>query len=219
MSLSLYLVRHGQTNVNQQADTLVSGLYPDAYLSEEGQYQARQLGIYLHENNFEFEKVYCSSIHRAKQTLETIQENYTPNVDPVYDYALRERSTGEWEGHTKDEIYTRKTLQSIHDQGSWFTSPGGESYRDLILRAGNWFHQELLPLPATDSPKQSILVVSHSLFIRGLLQYVFQYDLQYIRRLKIANTSLTKLTLSAQGITCEYINTTPHLSTSNISQE
>ena len=219
MSTSLYLIRHGQTNVNQQADTLVSGLYPDAYLSEEGQRQARQLGTYLHENNFEFEKVYCSSIHRAKQTLEAVQENYSLDTDPIYDYALRERSTGEWEGHTKEEIYTRETLQAIADQGSWYTSPGGESYQDLILRAANWFHQELLPLPTSDSPDRNILLISHSLFIRALLQYVFQYETQYLRKLKIANTSLTKLTLSAKGITCEYVNATPHLTAPDITQD
>ena len=210
MSLSLYLVRHGQTNANLQADTLVSGLYPDAYLTPTGHAQAEALGTYFETRKFSFDRVYCSSIHRARQTLEDIQKNHPLQVTPTYDYILRERSTGEWEGRTKAEIYTRETLQQIHDQGSWFTAPGGESYQDLILRAANWLHAEILPFPNTDM-NESVLVISHSLFIRALLQYVFQYDTQYLRKLKIANTSLTCLTLSPKGITCEYVNHTPHL--------
>lgn len=212
MTISLYLVRHGQTNVNLQDATLVNGLYPQARLTAKGHTQAESLGRYFTDRQINFDRVYCSSIQRARHTLQSLHQKHPIDLDSViYDYTLRERSQGKWEGKTQSEVYTLETVQQIHQQGSWFTPPGGESYQDLTLRAANWFHQEFLPLPTETTPESSVLIISHCLFIRALLHYIFGFSEQYFRKIKIKNTSITELTLSPTGITCQYVNTTPHL--------
>ena len=61
--------------------------------------------------------------------------------DYQVDARLIEIAYGEWEGLTLHEIETRNTsVLSARERDKWdLAPPGGESYRELADRIGNWY--------------------------------------------------------------------------------
>ena len=57
------------------------------------------------------------------------------------DDRLMEISYGEWEGLTLPEIEVREPgMLAQRERDKWdFAPPGGESYRDLAKRVGDWY--------------------------------------------------------------------------------
>jgi probable phosphoglycerate mutase len=58
------------------------------------------------------------------------------------DARLIEIAYGEWEGLTLQEIETQNAgVLSARERDKWdFAPPGGESYRELAERIGNWYN-------------------------------------------------------------------------------
>lgn len=81
--LELVLARHGQSYVN-----LDRSLGPDTDLTDLGREQARRLGNWLAEQGHAFTAFYCSTLHRARQTAEIVNEHF--GLEIVFDADLRE---------------------------------------------------------------------------------------------------------------------------------
>lgn len=69
----------------------------DCNLTEKGIEDAKELGKSLNNN---FDVIYCSSLKRARQTLNAI----FPGTEPICDERITEISIGEWENQRLKKI-------------------------------------------------------------------------------------------------------------------
>ncbi|HVZ23563.1 MAG TPA: histidine phosphatase family protein [Vicinamibacterales bacterium] len=166
MTTRLYLVRHGATNLT--AEDRFSGS-EGAYLSEEGRWQARQLGIRLRHERLT--AAYCSPMSRSAETAQLVCEPC--GLTPIERDGLREISHGHWEGLTRREVETLygDEYASWEEDPFTFAPEGGESGVVVLARA----------LPAireivTAHAGERVLVVSHKATIRLLLSSLLGID-------------------------------------------
>ena len=161
----LYYVRHGETDFNSQGR--LQGRR-DTVLNTHGRRQAAECGVLLgdlfvrdHRRAQDFKYV-SSPLKRARETMEIVRamlglEAHKYEVDA----RLIEIAYGEWEGLTLHEIETRNaSVLSARERDKWdFAPPGGESYRELADRIGNWYR----PLTA------DTVVAAHGGGVRALM--------------------------------------------------
>ena len=161
----LYYVRHGETDFNSQGR--LQGRR-DTVLNTHGRQQAVECGVLLgdlfvrdHRRAQDFKYV-SSPLKRARETMEIVRamlglEAHNYEVDA----RLIEIAYGEWEGLTLHEIETRNaSVLSARERDKWdFAPPGGESYRELADRIGNWYR----PLTA------DTVVAAHGGGVRALM--------------------------------------------------
>ncbi|XP_068163022.1 fructose-2,6-bisphosphatase TIGAR B isoform X2 [Antennarius striatus] len=130
LTLSLTLVRHGETQYNREK--LLQGQGVDSLLSETGLQQAEAVGKYLRD--IHFNNVYVSNLQRTIQTAEIILQNNThcPGTEMTLEPLLRERGFGLAEGRPKEDLKTMANAagQSCRD----YTPPGGETVDQVKLR-------------------------------------------------------------------------------------
>jgi broad specificity phosphatase PhoE len=163
----LYYVRHGETDWN--VEHRLQG-HRDTALNARGRGQAVHCGEILRDL-FERDAVapsrfgYVSSpLRRARETMELTRE--TLDLDRQgynIDQRLMEISFGDWEGLTLAEIKARTPDALMQrDEDKWaFTPPGGESYRALTRRVGEWYA----------SVVRDTVVAAHGGVARALLAY------------------------------------------------
>ena len=161
----LYYVRHGETDFNSQGR--LQGRR-DTALNTHGRQQAAECGVLLgdlfvrdHRRAQDFKYV-SSPLKRARETMEIVRATLGLEAhDYQVDARLIEIAYGEWEGLTLHEIETRNaSVLSARERDKWdFAPPGGESYRELADRIGNWYR----PLTA------DTVVAAHGGGVRALM--------------------------------------------------
>ena len=141
----LYYVRHGETDFNVEGR--LQGRR-DTELNAHGRRQAAECALLLQDlfardQRRADEPIYISSpLKRARQTMEVLRA--TLGLDPRecdIDARLYEIAYGDWEGLTLPEIEARTPgILAQRDRDKWdFAPPGGESYRQLATRVGDWY--------------------------------------------------------------------------------
>jgi len=141
----LYYIRHGETDLNSQGR--LQGRR-DTALNAHGRRQAAECGVLLgdlfardHRQAQDF-KYISSPLKRARETMEILRATLgLQSLDYEVDARLIEIAYGEWEGLTLQEIETRNaSVLSARERDKWdFVPPGGESYRELADRIGDWY--------------------------------------------------------------------------------
>jgi probable phosphoglycerate mutase len=140
----LYYVRHGETDLN--VEQRLQG-HRDTVLNARGRRQAADCGILLGElfardGRAAIDFAYVASpLQRARETMEILRARL--GLDPqryAVDRRLMEISYGDWEGSTLPEIDARTPGPlGQRERNKWdFAPPGGESYRSLASRIGEW---------------------------------------------------------------------------------
>jgi len=122
MSLTLYLIRHGQTNWS------LSGQHTgqtDLPLTPEGEIQAHQLVPIL--GGVEFSEILTSPLQRARRTCQLAGLGNHARIEPD----LVEWNYGKYEGLTSDEIGKDHPDWNLFHDGA----PGGESPIEVSQRA------------------------------------------------------------------------------------
>jgi probable phosphoglycerate mutase len=149
--MNLYVVRHGETDFNVQERYAGS---TDIPLNKKGMEQAKQLAGELANINFDI--IVTSSLLRAKQTAEIINEiRKTPLF--VSD-GFKERNLGVYEGLTKEEakeryprLWEERSTRLIDGAPT-----GGETIRQFDERVTN-----ALSEIERKYTSQSVLLVTH----------------------------------------------------------
>lgn len=166
MVTRLYLVRHGATQLT--AEARFSGSV-GVELSEEGRWQAAQLGERLRDEGIT--AAYCSPLSRAIDTATLIADRC--DLTPETRDGLREISHGHWEGLTRSEVEARFPLEyeAWEEDPFTFAPEEGESGVAVLARA----------LPAireivTRHAGERVLVVSHKATIRILISSLLGFD-------------------------------------------
>jgi broad specificity phosphatase PhoE len=141
----LYLIRHGETDFN--VSQRLQGQH-DTVLNARGRQQAGDCGgvlsdLFAREDRPAGDFGYVSSpLKRACETMELLRARL--GLDPggyAVDDRLMEISYGEWEGLTLPEIQAREPgVLARRERDKWdFKPAGGESYRDVARRVGEWY--------------------------------------------------------------------------------
>lgn len=99
--MKLVLIRHGESEWNKA--NLFTG-WTDVELSEKGQQEAKDAGVVLKENGYDFDVCYTSLLKRAIHTLNNVLDSMDRAWLPVYKtYKLNERHYGALQGLNKSE--------------------------------------------------------------------------------------------------------------------
>lgn len=152
-----FCMRHGLTEWNR--DSRIQG-NTDIELCDEGRDMARKWAQTLSEH--EFDCILTSSLGRAKETAEIINE--TLGLPMHEDPRLGEQDWGEWTGLTKAELKKIfKLVKKQEKRGFQFQPPGGESRDEVLMRACD----ALIDF-STENPGKSVLVVTHNGVIKCL---------------------------------------------------
>ena len=137
----------------------------DIPLSVNGKSQAKELALKLKSRKFD--KIYCSDLIRAKETL----AQFEYKVRPIFSEELREKSWGEHEGKSFEEIEKEGILYENFEQ--WIDALGGEDVESYITRVKKYFYETIFNEEASE-----ILVVTHSGVIKTLISIVDNISLE-----------------------------------------
>jgi probable phosphoglycerate mutase len=138
--LTLYLIRHGQTDWNR--DSRYQG-QRDIPLNDTGRAQARRQGEILKTRmpDLADAEFVSSPLERAVETMQLIRSALGLQVDGYRtDPDLLELSYGHWEGELASELADKDPIGvagKAADPFGW-QPIGGESYRDLQDRIAIW---------------------------------------------------------------------------------
>ena len=189
---TLVLIRHGESVWNQE--NRFTG-WQDVDLSAKGQSEATRGGKALHEQGFQFDLAYTSTLKRAIKTLNLVLEELDLHSVPVIkSWRLNERHYGSLTGLNKAEtaakhgeeqvkIWRRSydippppmpqddprhpSKDSKYAQVDQKELPSGESLKDTVARFLPIWNQQILP--DLQSGKK-VLVVAHGNSLRALIQ-------------------------------------------------
>lgn len=186
--MKIYIIRHGETAENKahhfqgQVDT---------HLDEDGRAQAERAGEHIRRMGLQFDRIYCSPLSRAVETIEIVTGLDRSHF--ILDDRLKEISFGRLES-TPFDRHNPLAGTLFTDPASYVPSPGAESIADVKKRTGN-FLEEL----RDTQPGQSILVGCHGGAMRCMLT-----DLGYINEHNmwdqmIGNCAIFEITLMPDG--------------------
>ncbi len=165
--MQLHLFRHGETDWN--AERRIQG-QRESRLTELGIEQARRLGDRI--RHLQFDRVYCSSSLRTRQTAEHV---FGPERrDVAFLDSLREIHLGPWEGRLYAEIEQEQADNFRHfwSEPHLFQVEGAETFSQLQQRA----------VAAVEDIRQefetgNVAIVSHGALIKALLCHFQQRPL------------------------------------------
>lgn len=166
--MTIYLVRHGQTDWNVQKK--IQG-NTDIPLNEIGRQQAsdlaKRLAAKTADRKIHVTKVYTSIQIRAAETAQTVAETLGISWEVLS--GLEEMSMGEWEGlrwHEVEENYG-EVYPIWNAKRRYYKTPGGESYNDVLKRT-----LMALQVILQNEKDNDVLVVTHSAVIMALRSYL-----------------------------------------------
>ena len=142
--LTLYLIRHGQSQANTAQHLIVGGRDAASLLTSKGEAQAVAVGRRLKASGLRFDRVYASHAVRARRTAElACHELGLPAEAVRIEPRVVEFSQGSLELRPREEVYARggPVLRGIRRERMFYRPPGlspdgdrGESQHDVELR-------------------------------------------------------------------------------------
>ena len=177
----LTLIRHGESTGNVKKLFVGQQDYP---LTEVGVEQAQMAGATLANERFDY--AFCSSLLRAKATLQHIHSanNLSTPFDTVVTDVLKERSAGTYEGLKYMDV--KKILAPKKYkvwQRDYFEAPeAGESMSDVADRVLPYCKQTVFKL---SDMGYHVLVVAHYTVLKVMLGHIRQMDEHLIPGLEI----------------------------------
>jgi broad specificity phosphatase PhoE len=197
----LYLVRHGQTDLNR--DRRFRGL-ADAPLNEAGKYEAAGAAKSLAGSGLSH--IYTSPVPRAAETATAIAVTTGARVET--DDALIDIDYGDWQGLTVEEVGERfgnEQLESWRRDPGAFTFPGGDSMESVRERV----RPALLRL-VTEPHEGAVAAVSHLAVLKVCFVALMDLDMGYFWRIGLDNGSVSLFTWTPErGFVLERWNEPP----------
>ncbi|MGE5534283.1 MAG: histidine phosphatase family protein [Acidobacteriota bacterium] len=164
----VYYVRHGETDWNVVGR--LQGRH-DIPLNDNGRAQAAHCGETLknllarngvHAADLDY---VSSPLQRARNTMELVRSALgLDSAGYRVDSRLAEIAFGEWEGFTIAQLHARDPQRiAARGQDKWaFVPPGGESYKMVAARMGEWYR----------SLSRDCVAAAHGGTARGLIAHL-----------------------------------------------
>ncbi len=152
MSVRLFVVRHGQTVMNQKGK---SQGWLDSPLTERGKAEALIVRDWLENRHLQFAYGYSSDLGRARQTLDLLVHGEFPTEEKA---GLREMTLGKMDGIQGFVLDPAKWNQQAIEYG-------GETFQHAASRA----IASLYAIARVNSG-QNVLVVTHGMIINLLME-------------------------------------------------
>lgn len=177
MKTTLYLIRHGRTDWNDQGRLQGRSNIP---LNTQGIIEAETLAEVL--KDIPFKAIYTSPLQRAAITAEYIAEKHV--LKPIEEAAFAEASFGDFEGYTWAEVYAHPLILKAQPERDIFheTTGGRESYSQTYIRAS-----QALDTIVSHHAGDTIAVVSHGLVLKTLAYHAGVIDKDAIEQFVIHN--------------------------------
>ncbi len=202
----LILVRHGETDWNQQGR--FQGQI-DIPLNEKGKAQALAAGELL--RLVQIDKAFTSSMSRPKQTAEAILQSH-PGIHLSESEGLVEIGHGLWEGKLESEIKTKwpDLLEKWKYSPEIVKMPEGETIHEVWERSVETWNM----LCSRLAPHETALVVAHDAVNKTILCHLLGLSPADIWTIKQGNGGITIVDISVDSgqpavVTC--LNLTSHL--------
>jgi broad specificity phosphatase PhoE len=209
MSLNLYLLRHGQTELSREDSFCGAGLDPE--LTPEGLEMARAFTAAYSAKDWS--AIYSSNLRRCLVTAQMLSDTINKKTEVRAD--LSEIAYGEWEGMTKESV----NREYHDDYVSWLADPawhaptGGE-LAVMIARRGLRVIEEIKQQFADGN----VLIVSHKATIRIILCSLLGIDVGRFRyRLVCHVGSVSVVEFTSEGPLLRALADRSHLSAHLIS--
>ena len=170
------MIRHGETAWN--AERRSQG-WLDPPLNENGKRQVGLLGEYVREH-FSFERVVSSDLSRCTMTADALGLEYST------DERLREINTGRFGGLLIADIRERFPDDVRPWLRGYGRAPDGESWLDLVARAGAFVAES-----GVLEVEGDVCLVSHGGTIRALLSVFLDLPVNKTRLFAQSNTGIT----------------------------
>lgn len=205
--LDLYLIRHAESELNRAG--LINGRSDWVKLAPEGFIQAELLGKRLAREGVRFNEIYSSTSTRAVKTAEIVcQQLSYPLENIVKNENLLELSQGEWEGKPRKEVYTPEVYAEINANNWDFKVKGGESQREVEERIHGWLKKTLL---SKWELGLTVGVFTHGMATKCLLRGIMEFTPKITYKIRIGNTSITRLKYDEFGWHLFSLNDVTHL--------
>ena len=204
MDKELYVIRHGETDLNKQG--IVQGRGINSDLNDTGRAQAAS--FYKLYKDVPFDKVYTSTLKRTHQTVKGFIDAGMPWEQLS---GLDELAWGVWEGKANDEnaIAAFKGMMEKWQSGDFdIHFEGGESPNQVKTRL-----QEALDVIVNAPNEQKVLICMHGRAMRLLLCLITGKSLSEMTEFPHQNTTLYKVGLKDGQFTILEFNNTDHLKT------
>ncbi|MCR5787340.1 MAG: histidine phosphatase family protein [Acholeplasmatales bacterium] len=163
--MKIYIVRHGQTNLNKAH--VIQGKYNEP-LNEEGIKMAQLTGESL--KGITFDEAYSSPLNRSYETVKEILRCSNNNCTIKTDSRLEEVGFGSWEGKSFNNPLYKDILDDYFSNPIIKTGPSdAEDVNDVMKRT-----QEFLKELANRNDNKTYLVGSHAFAIRAMLNFLYE---------------------------------------------
>ena len=183
---TLVLVRHATTASTGKR----LGGRTAAPLDDAGREQAKGAAERL--ANVALKAVYASPLPRTYETAEIVAAPH--RLDVRSDEGLLEVEYGEWTDRPLKPLTRTKKWPVIQARPSLVTFPGGESIRDMQMRA-----VAAVERIVAAHRSGAVAAVSHADVIKALVSFYVGQPLDLFQRLHVSPASITVLQLSADG--------------------
>lgn len=159
--MSIYLLRHGETDWNKEGR--IQG-HTDIPLNQNGRLQIAQTAAGLAAICHDIDLIISSPLLRARESAQIAAKNlHYPNERIIVEPLLIERCFGEAEGLTAAE--REEKYPNYHYSNTGYCFPGMESFDVLMKRA----RTALERIMEISSNKENILAVSHGAFLAAII--------------------------------------------------
>ncbi len=195
--MNIYFVRHAQSTANIDANVLKTATNMSIGLSEVGQKQAQETGLFFSNkfNQSDSVKIWNSPYNRTRQTAKAIKDNLKKanlifsEEESIY---VAERQFGlvdDVADYHKNYPYESKHWQmhKEHSHDFFARPPLGESGFDMCLRL-DFFLKHVLGL---ETSIKNHIVVSHGAAIRGLIMMNQKWTYEKFNEPNPFNASVT----------------------------
>jgi broad specificity phosphatase PhoE len=190
----IYLTRHGQSTHNLR-QTIAGQL--DSELTARGFEDARAVARSLERSDFDV--IYSSDSHRARQTVETIIDTLNLTCPVISTPLLRELNYGEFTNRPVAETLRTLDYKLIQDR----RYPGGESFQDLEKRVA-----QFMGCLRTEALGERVLVTAHAGSIRMLVMLFDSANRQSYLGQAFSNRYLGRVILDQEGCLLSYTTIT-----------
>lgn len=204
--MTLYILRHGETDFNRLG--IVQGSGVDTDLNETGREQAR--AFFETYQEIDFQLVVTSKLRRTHQTVHHFLEKEIPWVQTA---DINEISWGDHEGQPATPERTAVfhwMLREWQNGNLDAAMPNGETARQLVDRVGRFVEW------LKTRPEQRILVATHGRALRCLVTMLKGLGPADMEGVSHANTGLYVIHFQNDEFVFEVENDTSHLTYSGV---